>query len=261
MKFDKIIIPKEQCTNCWQTLGSSDCLRIAKSFFFSIEVPSGFELRLTVCPHCKSLIPSAKFDSHLKNCVFLNLELTLVCAGWTTPLAEQLRRQLRSKKSVPKLVLATLYQELLSTRISEDDIIVPIPLLNRHLLINPLWEICQMIRNECDYNTCELLKRDKRQSTRSSTSERRKKIAEQEYRIVEEYLPDITNKNIFLVDDNVTSGITITTLASKILNAGARLVTPIVLDRHISPRVQQRLALASPEYCPYQIHPSKSKER
>jgi predicted amidophosphoribosyltransferase len=115
-----------------------------------------------------------------------------------------------------------------------------------------LGPIVQLLGEALKLDVARVVSREWRGSARLSGQVARRRMAEDQYRIV--CRTGILERKIILVDDNVTTGETMSTIARKLLSSGATEILPVTIDRTISTRLSQRLTEWRPLGCAHRAN-------
>jgi predicted amidophosphoribosyltransferase len=241
----------QYCDNCAKPVNHRGCGSKFKQIFEPILCPAILQSSHDVCSFCLDLF--AKKQRHSQFCLFEKHNIQLHAAGWATSASTSVLRSLRKTKPPYIIPLGNLITELFTELKLQDVIVVPIPLGN-----TPAWQKwLETLQNSVSslkgVEVIPVINREKQHSTRKSVAQIRYKIASEEYKLSENYIEFLKNRQVVLLDDNVTTGNTIIRCAEMLLSCNPSEVFPLTLDRTIGPRALQRCEIPSSLDCLYKI--------
>jgi predicted amidophosphoribosyltransferase len=149
-------------------------------------------------------------------------------------------------------MLANALVHFLSPLITEDAVLVPVPI--SHGRRSDSWNafVGLVARELPRLIVLPLLRRKKIKSTRASVAQLRGEIVRQEYSVVEDLLLRVEDRNLYVLDDNVTTGHTIVYCCKLLAQTLSRQPVPVCFDRTVSPRILQRCTPVQNLSCEYQ---------
>lgn len=243
------------CPICVEELRRCSAEELAGALATPAVVPFGLEATHEVCQACLAI--RRRGDTHQRGCALAREDLALVALGWTSGRMVALRSDLRRARpnyweiTLP-LACALVRQaqnQPTVERAAAEWVIVPVPTSAPSSgMPDPMLRLARSVGEEIDVPVIAALSRQKRRSTRTSVSEARGRIVEEEYGITPEAAA-VTNRHVILFDDMATTGQTLAGAARLLADAGAGLIRPVVLDRTVSERVLQRVPGRAPDRC------------
>jgi predicted amidophosphoribosyltransferase len=239
------------CETCIQPSGQIGCGHTFRSILEPIHCPRELSTTHEVCSFCLDVYQQSR--SHSESCVFAKRGLKLHAGGWATPASSKVLRSIRRSAFPYREPLINLIHALLIELGAENAVIVPIPMScagrsNRWLQV--MRDASQSL-NQVQIQP--VIKRDKQESTRRNLAQTRIRIATQEYTIDEEVNDSLRGKRIILVDDNVTTGVTLTHCADMLRELNPTSIQMLVVDRTVSARVLQRCPTPTALECRYHV--------
>jgi predicted amidophosphoribosyltransferase len=241
---------------CTQPSNHRGCGQKFKSILESIQCPDELISTHAVCYFCLDIYQRAK--NHNKFCIFAKRGLKLSSAGWATPASSKVLRSIRQNSFRYRNPLINLLHDLFIELNVERAILIPIPMSCAGRGDRWLELICDASKGLDQVDVKSFFKREKQQSTRKSVAQTRIQIVEQEYMIDEDAARQLHGKRVILVDDNVTTGNTLTHCARIIQPFSPVCIQLISIDRTISTRIIQRCPTVSNLICSF-INQEKNK--
>lgn len=237
------------CDTCIQPSRHMECGHNFRSILEPIYCPRQIATTHDVCYFCLNVYQRSY--SHSQSCIFAKRGLKLHAGGWATSASNKVLQSIRRSAFPYRMPLTNLIHTLLIEVEAENAVIVPMPMScagggNRWLQI--VRDASHRL-NQVEVST--VIRRDKLQSTRRNLAQARVHIATQEYRIDGEVKDSLRGKRIILIDDNVTTGITLTHCADMLGELGPTSIQLLVVDRTVSARVLQRCPTSTDLRCSY----------
>lgn len=224
------------CHQCTQPLGCALCSRTAGELLEPVQIPPALGDSHSICPWCWALVPD--LERHLRTCIFQRVGVTLRVAGWATPASQLLRRDLRTQKPRFMRVISNILAGLVKISAERTSIVVSVPM--RHHSEADHWStVVSGAAAAHGLQHASILTRTARTSTRGSVAQIRRHIVQTEYALLEGATDRILGATVVLVDDNVTTGHTMTGLAELLMSTGASSVRALALDRTVDILIQQ----------------------
>jgi hypothetical protein len=240
------------CAECQRQAQSPEGWRIARSLVAAPIVPADYAGTHEVCSWCLDL--RRRGDGHERHCELGLACLRILSGGWATPTSDSLRRDLRARRPKWTNIVATILGSLLSPFAGQDDVIlVPIPISTPVGAQDGLLKAALVSGVRSGTPVLRALVRSKRRSTRGSVAQIRRQIVESEYELDPRIVRNLKGKRLILVDDTVTTGITLAGVAKLLRSSGAASVMAVTIDRTISSRLRQRLPHGSAGSCPHAV--------
>jgi predicted amidophosphoribosyltransferase len=226
------------CLTCSKPEESRGCGMTFRSILEPIRCPTELARTHSICPFCLELYNNSQ--RHTDFCLFARQNLTLTAGGWVTPTSYQVRRAIRQAAFPFQQPVTNLLRILLTEIGAQESVIVPMPMSNAGR--QGRW--AQMARAAAHgipgASVLPLIQRYKQKSTRKSVAQERARIAQEEYRVIEGTDSQIQGRRVILLDDNVTSGATMTSCAAMLKRLSPAAITPLSIDRALSARALQR---------------------
>lgn len=214
---------------------------IAKILVTIPQIPPEYDATHVICQSCLEL--RQRDDRHAERCELGLADLALHSVGWATPLSEFLRRDLRARRPRWTKLAATLLSAIVEPFHGIGNVVlVPIPVSGQRGDHDGLRDAVSLAGDRCGIPVVCAVVRKKRRSTRQSGAQIRRRIVEEEYELGSEMVEKIRGKQVVLVDDTVTTGVTMSGIAKLLRRSGVASVVAVSLDRTVSPRLQQRLS-------------------
>ena len=235
------------CEDCRLLAQLPEGSQIARQLLYRPVVPTGYEPTHAVCQACLGL--RRLNDRHTETCVLARAGLRLSSGGWATPYSEALRADLRSHSSKWVAVSANIVASVMEQGLPPRAVIVPVPTASEARGCPGLSEVARQVGRRTGLPVLNALLRKKRRSTRRSVAQVRRQIIEEEYLVDRTLSRTLHEANVVLVDDTVTTGLTLTGTAALLRAVGASQVLPVTIDRTISARLNQLLAVSFQEPC------------
>ena len=232
------------CQDCISGLEGLPTIELRSALFWPPAVPEPFAASHTVCANCLDFFRLGG-PLHRSPCPLGELELNLVSAGWATPFSIGLRSEIRKIGSQWIAVASRILADLLSERVLEGYLVCPVPMSSEHG--EGLQPVAQQVADQLGLQSIPAIIRHREGSARKSAQTGRRRIAEDQYQV--DVNAEFANKQVVLIDDNVTTGETMAGIARKLALAGAATVLPVSIDRTISTRFGQRLSELHPLGC------------
>lgn len=243
------LIASALCAECQERARKAGGEEIAFALLWPPIVPREYARTHGICGACLALRRLA--DRHHLRCELLRAGLRLTTGGWETPYSEALRRDLRAR--VPRWtgIIANVLGHLVRPYLRPDAVLVSVPMSSGADGRDVLLDLTKAIGERVGVPALRALVRTKIRSTRQSVAQIRRRIAGTEYRVDPKVASSIPNSTVILLDDTVTTGLTLVATARLLRVAGAAAVIPVTLDRIISSRLRQRLGDVASPPCPH----------
>lgn len=239
-------IPVALCENCQQVAQGQQGENIAGQLLWPVVIPLGYQNTHQICPACLDL--KLVRHRHALRCALNRAHLRLNVGGWATCYSEALRQDLRAAKPRWAGIVINILTSVIRPYVTPFARIVPIPISGQR---NGLLEVTEEVGHRLSITVIPAVRRKKKLSTRMSVAQIRALIADSEYSLVPGPGSALKDTRVILVDDNVTTGSTLSRVGSMLLNSGVAEVLPIAIDRTISPRLEQRLSELNKLGCPH----------
>lgn len=253
----------EDCPKCVGELAALVALDLAAAARWVCATPAvlaGTSRTLDICPSCVGL--TSREGRH--TCPLRDAGLVATAVGWGTPTSTALGAAVRRGNAPAVQLTATLLADAFQRRAGQSvrvgdvarRLVVPVPTKvgrDEQALLPLTHAVAKRLGAEAE----GLLRREKRRSTRASLEQERSRIAGEEYTVVGDAPRELIGAEVILVDDRITTGHTAAGVGRLLVDAGARHVEVLVLDRTVSPRVLQRLKVSAVS-CAHPVDPSAS---
>ena len=238
--------PDAFCDVCNASLEALATEQLRGALFWSPTVPELFSETHVICGHCHDFYRQGG-PLHRSPCPLEQADLSLVTAGWATPFSIGLRTEIRRTGSRWIPIAARILADAVADRATGNHLICAIPMSSEHG--EGLEPVARLLADQLGLETKQAITRHRESSARQSGQIDRRRIAEDEYQI--DVDAEVVDRNVMVIDDNVTTGETMAGVARKLLSAGAAAVLPVSIDRTISTRFGQRLLELHPLGCPH----------
>lgn len=239
------------CDSCIRPTRHGGCGQVFRSILEPIRCPTELCGTHEICSYCLELYPNAWH--HLERCEFAKQKVQLYAGGWSTPASTHVLRSLRRSHFPYHAPLVNLLCNLLSDLKLEDALLIPIPMsaMGRR---NQWDELVRAASTGVQgIEMLSIVTRKKKHSTRRSVVQIRERIVQQEYMLDKLSAPLINQRNVILLDDNVTTGTTMIHGIELLKQYYPSKVIPLALERQISTRLLQRCPAPSLLTCPYYV--------
>lgn len=243
------VIALALCSECRKQVQVPAGEGIASALLWSPVVPLEYGETHEICGACLTLRRTA--DRHLERCVLSRAGLRLLSGGWATACSEALRCDLRVRAPRWPGVTENVLTAVIRPYAGPAVVLVPVPISTRPGGRDGLLEATREVGQRLGLFVVVALRREKHRSTRRSVAQVRRQITAEEYLIDPDAVERIGGATVVLVDDNVTTGSTMSNAAGLLRASGAATIVPVALDRTISPRLSQRLAETRGIGCPH----------
>lgn len=247
---------RDFCDTCLQPTGLEGCGSTFRSILEPISCPAELVETHIICPFCLDLRPRSQY--HDEHCIFAQRGLQLQAGGWSTPFSNNILRSIRQSTFRYRNPLINLIRILLLELNIEDATIVPVPVESAGRTDRWIEMLQASCMNIPRISVIPLFVRKKLQSTRKNVTQIRERIVQQEYEVDIGLIGSVRDRRIILLDDNVTTGKTMTHCTSLLQQLGPRDIIPLTIERHVSVRTLQRCTSLGVETCPFYVYKDRS---
>ena len=225
------------CKKCQEVAEGLQGENVVRQLLWPIVTPAAYQNTHEICPACLDL--KLIRHRHDPKCALNLAHLQLSAGGWATCYSKALRKDLRAKKPLWAGIAINILTCVIRPHVTPFARIVPIPISGQR---NGLLEATEEVGRRLSVTVIPAVTRNKKLSTRMSVAQTRALIADSEYSLVPGGGSALKDTRVILVDDNVTTGSTLSRVGGMLLNSGVGEVVPVAIDRTISPRLEQRLS-------------------
>ncbi|NWJ47030.1 MAG: hypothetical protein HXX08_14300 [Chloroflexi bacterium] len=230
---------KNFCNTCIKPSLNIECGKVFQRFFLeSIQCPSELSETHQICTYCLEL--HRKDYNHVSNCIFIRNQLTIRAVGWATPTSTKILNNLHKINFTYTHPVSNLLVAFLQNFLWSDSVIVPIPLGNSISETNGWFQVVSGVSSYFRSEIVPAIIRNKKKSTRQSNFQERQILTKNEYELDKNVAVKLSNKRIFLLDDNITTGATILHAVNLLRATNHIEIIPVAIERYVSPRILQR---------------------
>lgn len=240
---------RKYCDTCSKPVAHLGCGIKFQQIFEPIHCPEELEITHQVCPFCLDLF--AKNKRHNEFCPFIKNGIQLHSIGWSTSASVTVLQSIRKSTCQYFEPLENLLTQFFIDFELQDIVVVPVPLGSPKYWARWQESLKKATANLKGIEVVPVIHREKQISTRKSAAQIRNKIANEEYRVLDDHSKLLERKRVVLLDDNVTTGNTILRCADMLKNCNPSEIFILSLERTVSPRVLQRCKVLSDLECPY----------
>lgn len=238
------------CADCQREAQCPGGEQIARLLLAPPTIPAEYADTHEICPACIDL--RRRGDGHANHCALGQAGLRVLSGGWATPLSESLRNDLRAQRPRWTKIVATILGSLVAPAVRENGaVLVPIPVSTGTHGQDGLLEATLVLGERIGFPVLQALVRNRQRSTRRSVAQIRRLVVEEEYRLNASVAQRLEGARVVLVDDTVTTGLTLAGTAALLRDCGVASIVPVTIDRTVSSRLGQRLREGPDRVCPH----------
>jgi predicted amidophosphoribosyltransferase len=239
------------CDTCLKPSDHGGCGQRFRQILEPIRCPSELLGTHDICPFCLDIYSRSR--RHEQFCPFAQANLRLRAGGWATRASTMVLRSIRQAASPYREPLVNLIGVLLAEIRAENSIIIPLPMGSARQGDRWIKMVLDASKFVQGAEVVPLIRRNKQQSTRKSVAQVRAKIAQGEYDVDELSGQKILNRRVVLLDDNVTTGNTITNCAGLLEAYKPEQINLLTVDRTVPARALQRCPEPKSLLCQYYL--------